>query len=123
MIYNSISNTPWERSTVTHPWAYWDDAFTHEELDNIIKYCEDKGLDRSKILGTPEDKIEEIEQIRRCDIKFHSRNNETAWIFDRLNRAVSNINNMFYGFDLNGYCECQYTSYNSAEKEIGRAHV
>lgn len=114
MKYNGITNSPWERSTATHSWVYWDDMFTHTELDNIVSYCENAGLERSKVIG--EDNKEKIEKVRRCDIKFHPRNNETAWIFDRINDIIIRVNSLYYGFELNGYDAFQYTSYNSAEK-------
>ena len=37
MSYNDLYNNPWERSTVTYPYAWWDDGFTNEELDKIVK--------------------------------------------------------------------------------------
>ena len=31
MKYNDLYNNPWERATVTYPYAWWDDGFTNEE--------------------------------------------------------------------------------------------
>jgi PKHD-type hydroxylase len=114
MKYNGIYNNPWERSTVTFPWAYQDDIFTHTELDNIVSYCENVGLERSSTIGATSK--EQVEEVRKCDVKFHNRNNETSWIFDRINDVIVRINSLYYGFDLNGYESFQYTSYNSAEE-------
>lgn len=113
MNYNGIYNTPWDRTTVTQPYTFWDNAFTEEELQNVIDYCEDKGLERGTILAG---EVDYVEKVRRCDIKFHRRNDETAWLFDRMNNIMTNLNNQFYGFDLNGYDSFQYTSYNAAEQ-------
>jgi PKHD-type hydroxylase len=123
MIYNNITNNPWERQVVTYPFTWWDNAFTDEELQKLVDYCEDRGTDRAKILGTAEDKTDEIEQVRRCDIKFHLRIPELAWFFDRMNNVITQINNQFYGFDLNGYEAFQYTSYNAEEKGTYHWHM
>lgn len=123
MIYNNLFNNPWERSTVTYPFVWWDNAFTDEELQSIIDYCEADGLERAQIMGTDPSKVDQIERVRRCDIKFHPRNPETAWLFDRMNTIATSLNNQFYGFDLNGYDAFQYTSYNAAEKGTYHWHM
>jgi PKHD-type hydroxylase len=120
---NNIYNNPWERSVVTHPFVWWDNAFTDDELKKIIDYCEDQGLERAQILGTDTSETETIERVRRCDIKFHRRSEDTAWLFDRMNTIISSLNNQFYGFDLNGYDSFQYTSYNAKEKGTYHWHM
>ena len=114
MLYNGLYNNTWERSAVIFPWVYWDDMFTNTELDNIVSYCENAGLERSTILGNVSS--EDTEKVRKCDVKFHNKTSETSWIFNRINDVIPKINSMYYGFDLNGYDSFQYTSYNSAEK-------
>jgi len=119
MKYNDLYNNPRERATVTYPYAWWDDGFTNEELDKIVNYCEDKGLQRAVTIGAdPIKDKQRIEQIRRCDVKFHARNEENYWFFDRLNFIIKSLNDRFYNFELNGYGSFQYTSYNS--KELGK---
>jgi PKHD-type hydroxylase len=93
------------------PWVYWDDAFTEEELEKIVSYCETFELEYGTILES-EDK-ETVEKHRVSDVLFHERNADTAWIFDRLNFVIQAINEKFYNFDLNGYSKFQYTTYNS----------
>ena len=117
---NTVFNTPWERSAVTYPFVWWDNAFTEAELDTIIQYCESQGLERAKVLGQSEDAVDSIEKIRRCDLKFHSINENTKWIFEKLNWVIAQLNEQFYGFNLNGYDAFQYTSYNS--QELGTYH-
>lgn len=123
MNYTGISNNPWGRSIVTYPFVWWDNAFEDGELQKIIDYCESGGLERAQVLGTSADKVEAIEKVRRCDIKFHQRNDETAWLFDRMNTIITSLNNQFYGFDLNGYDTFQYTSYDAAEKGTYHWHM
>ena len=114
MRYTTIYNDPVRRSTVTEPWCYWDGAFTDEELQKVIDYCESKDLKSGITFGgkTPE----EIEKVRISKIGFHSRSPETAWIFDRVNFVLQSANEMFYGFELNGYTSFQYTTYDADQK-------
>jgi PKHD-type hydroxylase len=123
MNYNGLFNTPWQRSVVTFPFVWWDNAFTDVELQKIIDDCEKDGLERAQILGTPQDEVENIEKVRRCDIKFFEKTNDNAWVFDRLNNIATQLNNQFYGFELNGYDAFQYTSYNSKEKGTYHWHM
>lgn len=113
MRYTTIYNDPVKRSTVFEPWCYWDNAFTEEELQKIIDYCESKELSHGTTFG--QQSKEETEKIRISDVGFHNRNPETAWIFDRVNFVLQSANEMFYGFHLNGYDSFQYTTYD-AEK-------
>ena len=40
MKYTTIYNDPIRRATVFEPWCYWDDAFSNDELNKVIEYCE-----------------------------------------------------------------------------------
>ena len=113
MRYTTIYNDPVRRATVFEPWCYWDKAFTDEELQQIIDYCESKELSHGTTFG--QISKEEKEKVRISDVGFHNRNSETAWIFDRVNFVLQSANEMFYGFHLNGYDSFQYTIYD-AEK-------
>lgn len=116
MRYLNLFNVPNERTMITYPYVWWDAGFNDDELKKIIDFCESTGFEKASILGNNDPNTDEVKSIRRCDIKFHNRNNDTAWIFDRLNFIISNLNAQFYGFDLNGYETFQYTSYDSSEK-------
>jgi PKHD-type hydroxylase len=116
-MYNTIFNNPWERATVTYPFVLWNNGFTKEELDNLVKYCDEQGTDIAQVFTTSTgEKQGEDKSVRRCDVKFHGRNDQTGWFFDRMNFIIKSINDQFYNFDLNGYKNFQYTSYNSSEK-------
>jgi PKHD-type hydroxylase len=116
MRFTTIYNNPVRRATVTDSWVYWDDAFTNEELDKIVEYCDPIGTELGTTFGSENE--EDIKKTRISGVKFHERNEKTAWIFDRLNFVIQSANEMFYGFELNGYDSFQYTTYNS--KEQGR---
>jgi PKHD-type hydroxylase len=107
MIYHGLSNAPNERMKVTYPWITWDGAFAPHEIDAIVSYCERGGTKEATVLdGSTSD-------IRRSLVQFHHWNDETAWIFRRLNETIEAINARWYGFALNGYDSFQYTTYDA----------
>lgn len=104
MLYNGIVNFPQERSIVTWPWVYWNDVLTPEEIQTICDYCSPTEMKEAETLGG-------IQDIRVSKIHFYGWNKELEWFFDRMNNYIQFINNRWYGFDLNGYTEFQYTEY------------
>lgn len=124
MSYTTIMNNPWERNTITYPWVYWDGAFSEEELKKMCDYFAEQGVERGTTVAakvseanTGEIKIEQTpnESVRKSNVKFHNRNENTAWIYDRFNWVIQQLNEQFYGFDLYGYDTMQYTEYESVE--------
>jgi PKHD-type hydroxylase len=109
VLYNTLFNHPAERTRVTYPYVWWDDAFTAEELDAIADYCVAQGTDTAGTLGGAN------ENVRRSGVKFHRWSEELDWIFRRLNSAISAINDRWYGFALNGYDAFQFTEYRGEE--------
>jgi PKHD-type hydroxylase len=111
LTYTTIYNNPWQRSQITFPFVTWDNGFTEEELNAIVKYCDVSGTEFGTTFGS--ENKEEIEKHRVSNIMFHDRNENTAWIFDKLNFIIQAANEQFYNFDLNGYSKFQYTTYDS----------
>lgn len=110
-MYTTIYNDPWIRSQITYAYVTWDAAFTEEELNSIVEYCDAMGTEQGVTFGAAS--TEEIEKHRVSNVKFHKRNSETAWIFDKLNFIIQAANEQFYNFHLNGYSSFQYTTYDS----------
>lgn len=108
-MYNTIYNDPWTRSNITHSYVTWDNAFTNDEIKTIEEYCDAIGTEAGVTFGGTTK--EEYEKHRVSNVKFHKRNSETEWIFDRLNFVIQAANEQFYNFNLNGYSEFQYTTY------------
>lgn len=111
MTYTTIYNNPWQRSQITFPYVTWDGAFTDEELKAIVDYCDSSGTEQGVTFGAQSK--EDIEKHRVSNVKFHERNENTAWIFDKLNFIIQAANEQFYNFHLNGYDSFQYTTYDS----------
>lgn len=121
MRYTTIYNDPKKRRNITESCVYWDNAFTDEDIDNIVKYCENFELTHG-VTFSETDK-EKLKDTRRSKISFHQRNNDNAWIFDRLNFVIQSANEMFYGFELNGYEAFQYTMYDESENGMYDWHM
>ena len=127
--YRTIYNWPVERQRKFYNWCYWDNAFSDEELKNIITLMDSQELERATTVGAKfhsnaNNKIVSTqntpnEKVRKSDVKFINFDNgmsKADWIFFRLNKIIEDINNQFYNFDLNGYESFQYTVYHDHEK-------
>jgi PKHD-type hydroxylase len=123
MAYNKIINNPIERTMISYPWSYWDGAFNAEELDKVCKYFTEQGVERGTTVGkkdsiTGETIQEPNEKVRISDVKFHfydPTNENTLWIFQRINYVVESLNEQFFNYELNGYDAFQYTEYQAHE--------
>ena len=113
MNYNTIFNNPTERSRITYSWTWWDGLFSNEELDKMVAYFATQGTERGTTVKADGQGPEE--EVRRSNVKFHSPNADTQWIFDKMNWVINEINNRFYGFDLNGYESFQYGEYDVSD--------
>lgn len=112
MQYRGIVNGPGERTRVTWPWVFWDDAFKPKELDAIIEMCESAPKKEATTLGDPS-KTDQTVPIRVSNVSFHKRDDRNGWVFQRINSALEVVNNSWYGFKLNGYDAFQYTEYHA----------
>ena len=126
MTYKTLYNYPVERQVKFYPWCYWDGAFTDEELKKMCAYFDTQGVERGTTIGKIEkdkDGNETVtqlpnENIRVSNVKFYNfepLNENTNWIFQRINYVIEAINNQYYNFNLNGYESFQYTEYESHE--------
>jgi PKHD-type hydroxylase len=95
-------------NNVVNLWAYWDNAFSAEELDKICELSFKTELHEGKFINndTPTNK-----DVRNSKVNFHDRNEENFWIFDKINSVASIVNDRFFNFDLTGYDSYQYTEY------------
>lgn len=112
-MYNSIYNDPHERTCRLYSDVYWDDMFSAEEVKKLEEYCDTLETD---IASTQGDARPDLKKIRTSKVAWLTRNDETAWIFDRFNHLFYLVNERFYNFNLNGYDTIQYTTYNENDK-------
>lgn len=113
-MYKRLCNNTYDRAFKMHEYIWWNDAFTEQEINNIIIQCEKEELECSTTVGAKSQ--EDVEQVRKSKVKFFNRTIETDWIFQRLNQTIENINESYYNFVLNGYNSFQFTVYDSDVK-------
>lgn len=88
--------------------AYWDDFFSEEECDKVMKLSKTFKLEDSKIGTTGE----ENKSIRNSKISFIHPTPDTFWMYEKLTRGVIELNNSFFKFDLFSFGEgLQFTEY------------
>lgn len=92
----------------TQPFCCWNNLFTDDELIKIQDIVSDNELQDSTISNH-----ETEYEVRKSKINFHTRNENTSWIFDRFNFIVDQTNNDVYQFNLWGYDSFQYSEYHS----------
>jgi PKHD-type hydroxylase len=110
MIKNTIRHAP--------PWAFWDDLFSDEEIDKITAYCQEQTLQKGTVVAGKGDP-----QGRVSDIGFVFPNVDTGWFFEKMNSIIEQINDQWYGFDLEGYLNFQYTEYDAAKNAHYGMHM
>ena len=117
-MYKTLTNNPVERHQVTYPWTYWDNIFSDVELKKMCKYFDTQGVERGTTVNADGTQTVD-EEIRVSNLRFYSydlKNENTLWIFQRINQMIELANNTYYNFDLNGYSFFQYTEYDASEK-------
>ena len=95
------------------PWAWWEDAFTDQEL-NWLQEQAMKANERATVGGNPTG--DTLAKIRRSQVSWMNKTQDTAWVFERLSHVASSLNAQFFRFDLTGFGEAlQLTNYDQSE--------
>ena len=119
--YRKITNNPTERSLVTFPYCFWENAFSGEEIEKICSEMDKSILDASSIVSEDDankltTKPKVLDEVRKSKVSFHHFNNNNQWIFERLNHIIEQMNERWYNFDINGYDQFQYSEYHGTEQ-------
>ena len=103
--------TPYSRGV--EPYVWKDDVFSPEELDRLQAMARGAEVDAQVGAGSGGAVVKEI---RRSQVSWLSKSQDTAWVFEKLAHAGAQLNARFYGFDLTGFGEAlQMTNYDSSE--------
>jgi PKHD-type hydroxylase len=109
-----LSNNLENEYGVCEPWAYHDALFSDEELQKIIEIGQSLNPQKATvgINSTPrQDQYGIKEESRKSFVSFMGVNEDTFWIFDKLNHSIMSLNNSFFRCELMGYDKIQYTHY------------
>lgn len=99
--------TPYSKATP--PFATWEGGFSTQELDWLQRLA--KNAEKKAMAGNIKNE-EHLSKVRRSNVDWLQKNNETEWLFGRLSHIVSSLNAQYYNFDLTGFGEAlQLTNY------------
>ena len=76
-------------------YAYWDNFLSKEECDEIVKIGTTKQLIEAKVYNKGVDK-----KIRQSSICWLAPSDNLEWLYQRLTRVITSLNDQFFNFDL-----------------------
>tara|TARA_R110002072_G_scaffold54232_4_gene142395 strand:+ start:1280 stop:1864 length:585 start_codon:yes stop_codon:yes gene_type:complete len=99
--------TPYSRKI--EPFAWWEDAFTEQELDWLQQKAKEATQD-AQVGGGSKGNLNY--NIRRSELNWLNKGPECEWVFERLAHVAAQLNSDYFGFDLTGFAEpLQLTNY------------
>jgi PKHD-type hydroxylase len=97
-----------------HLYAFCDEVFTKKECEDIIEI----GKNFTSVAHT---RNERADNYRNSEIAWLYPSTEYEWIFSRVSDVIYNLNNRFFGFDIQGLHEgIQFTKYNAPGGKYGK---
>jgi PKHD-type hydroxylase len=110
--------SPYSRKT--EPFAWWEDAFTNDQLDWLQQKAKEATHDAQIGLGNG-GKVDD--QVRRSELNWLDKDSECVWVFERLAHIASSLNAEYFGFELTGLGEAlQLTNYHEARQGMYTWH-
>ena len=95
------------------PFAWWEGAFTDQELD----WLQGKAIraeEQAQVGGNPPG--DDLNRIRRSKVSWLNKDQDTAWVFEKLSDVVSSLNAQYFRLDLTGFGEAmQLTNYDQSD--------
>ena len=100
-------------SMPVEPFVWWEKGFSEQEL-NWLQERAIKADQQAQVGGAQSE--EQLKQIRRSHVSWLQKNQDTAWVFEKLAHIASSLNAQYYRFDLTGFGEAlQLTNYDQSE--------
>lgn len=90
-----------------HASSNWQELFDEEEVAKIVEYGNSLEF-QDGLTGNNEDVDE---SYRRSKISWIDRNDDTQWIFNKLECAVFRLNSAYHGLDIDRIHTLQFTKY------------
>jgi len=110
--------TPYSRKI--EPFAWWEGAFTDQELDWLQQKAKSATQDAQVGGGRGG---ENNPNIRRSELNWLHNDPECEWVFEKLSHVVSSLNADYFGFDLTGFGEAlQLTNYHESRQGMYTWH-
>ena len=104
--------TPYSKKI--EPFAWWEGAFTDQELD----WLQQKAKEATQEAQVGSGNGGEVNlNIRRSELNWLNKDPECEWVFERLAHVAANLNADYFGFELTGFSEAlQLTNYHEARQ-------
>jgi PKHD-type hydroxylase len=100
----------------------YSNFFTESECDTIINLGEERNPKFAQIYtGNPSGDVNN--EIRNCGVSWIRPESDTFWIFQKIQHAVSEINEQHYRFSIQWGEDCQFTKYDSSYQGFFRKHL
>ena len=110
-------NTFWPiKLDTVESWSYWDDAFSKEECEKIIKLGNSLVKKEGTIFG-------ENKGFRKSKVSWLYPCDDTNWLYKRLTDIIVELNKRYFQFDIDGFGEgLQFTHYKEPDGKY-KKHV
>ena len=96
------------------PFAWWEGAFTKEQLDWLQQKARE-ATQEAQVGGGNNGEIND--SIRRSEVNWLNKDTECSWVFERLAHVAASLNADYFGFELTGFGEAiQLTNYHEARQ-------
>ena len=104
---------PYDKPQV--PFAWWEGAFTEEELDWLQQKARSAVLD-SEVASDSGNVV--VEKLRRSQVLWLHNTSENNWVYERLSEVASSLNADYFCFDLENIELLQLTNYLEEDKGV-----
>jgi len=95
------------------PFVWWEGAFTEQEL-NFLQNKAKRAEQNAQVGGSGGGEVNQ--NIRRSQVSWLTKDQETAFVFEKLGDVASKLNSQYFRFDLTGFGEAlQLTNYDQSE--------
>ena len=95
------------------PWVYVDNAFSASEISTILKYKDEMKTEEATV-GASDVTINK--GIRESNVRWLTDYEKTRWLYEKLTIIIENINNQYFGIDLDHIQTLQLTEYDGSKK-------
>lgn len=93
------------------PYAYWENGFSDEDIENIIKLGENRNPLSAKV-----DNNRVVRDVRISNTSWIDLQEDSEWLYDKVADIINRLNFQYYKFDLTGlYEHMQFTIYEGNE--------
>jgi PKHD-type hydroxylase len=92
-----------------------ENAFTAAEVDRLVAYGDSLDLQKAVLVGDTW-RQEDADRIRITRNAWLTMNEDTEWVYERMQALLQGANEQFHKFELNGFTDdFQYTVYHGTE--------